>query len=187
MKSFEFIAEQARNLPIGPTSQSIGEVTVPAEHYQVDLELLDRYQKFSSELLRLALAGIAVIGFLITNIIGDKGVAGAGAPLTWFKICAFVSAALLCLSAAASLCHRYLATDGVYYHVKAIRLRLLAKHTNAGTQTGKEKLDEAVRNRKAIYQFSGRFLFAAATLLWAGVVILATAFACALLLIKVGS
>ncbi len=34
--------------------------------FDKDLEILDRYQAFSAEVLRLALAGMAAIGFLVT-------------------------------------------------------------------------------------------------------------------------
>jgi hypothetical protein len=187
VKTFKFLADEASRVEIGPTSNSIGEVMIPAEHYQVDLELLDRYQAFSSELLRISLGGVAVIGFLISSIIGDKGLAAANAALAWFKFFAFASAVFFCFSAAASLCHRYFATDGVYYHVKAIRLRLFRTQAGGLTMQTEEGLDNAVRSRKAIYRFSGRFLFAASLLLWIGVVFLATSFAFALLLIKPSS
>jgi hypothetical protein len=187
MKTFKFISNEARRVEVGPTSNSIGKVMIPAEHYKVDLELLDRYQAFSSELLRLALAGIAGIGFLISSIIGNKGIPTGGVALPLFKICAFASAMLLCLCAAASLCHRYFATDGVYYHVKAIRLRLFCKQSLDTAGPAQKGVDDAVRNRKAIYRFSGWFLFAAAVLLWIGVALLAISFGFALLMFRPSS
>ena len=158
MKAPWFITRKAKSVELGPTSSTIGEISVPAEYFQVDLELLDRYQAFSSELLRLALAGVAVIGFLITSIIGNERFAVVD-QLSWFKILAFASAVMLCLSAAASLGHRYFATDGVYYHIKAVRLRLRTKLPSGDAEATLAKLNQAVRNRKAIYHFSGRFLF----------------------------
>ena len=175
---------KADAVELGPTSHTIGEITVPSEYFQVDLELLDRYQAFSSELLRLALAGVAVIGFLITNLMGNEDLGAVEQPLFWFKLLAFGSAVVLCLSAAASLCHRYFATDGVYYHIKAVRLRLRSKHPVDDVGATQRRLEQAVRNRKAIYSFSGRFLFAAAVLLWVGISLLAASFAVALLLMK---
>jgi hypothetical protein len=182
-----FVSEQARN-PLGPTSHSIGEIKVEPDHYKADVELLDKYQAFSAELLRLSLAGMVVIGFLIEKIVaGGRFSTDDTAALIGFKICSFGSVILLCVSAAASLLHRYFATDGVYYPVKAVRLRLLSHSMKAMDSDIQTRLDEAIKNRKAIYKLSGTFLLAAGVFLWAGIVLLAVAFACVLFSLKAGT
>jgi hypothetical protein len=55
--------------------------------YKAELELVDRYQSFVAELLRLSLLGIAVIGFLyktISETDTDIGVASSPAALGVF-------------------------------------------------------------------------------------------------------
>jgi hypothetical protein len=49
-----------------PDDKGIGEIEVPAS--QPDFDLSHRHQNFSSEILRLSLAGIVGIGFLIVNV-----------------------------------------------------------------------------------------------------------------------
>ena len=47
--------------------QSLGLVEIPDNTYEHDMAVSNKYQKFSAEVLRLSLLGIAAIGFLLTN------------------------------------------------------------------------------------------------------------------------
>jgi hypothetical protein len=82
--------------------------------YKVDLDLLDRYQGFSSEILKLSLAGVAVFGVL--------------AKATWLNLddsFVFIAVAIVLfgLSAAFSLGHRFLSNEGMFYHIRSLRKR----------------------------------------------------------------
>ena len=50
--------------------RQLGEVPLPAGTVEHDLGIAASYQEFSAELLRLSLAAIAVIGFLLDGL-GD--------------------------------------------------------------------------------------------------------------------
>jgi hypothetical protein len=108
--------------------KDLGEIEVAAARQ--DFDLSDRYQSFSSELLRLSLLMIAGVGFLIANVllallpkaaipaVRRTPLSGSG------PVFSGLAASLVCLglSTAAALTHRYLATDGLAYHLKALRL-----------------------------------------------------------------
>jgi hypothetical protein len=51
------------------TEKYLGGLELKEDIYKIDLAVLDRYQSFSSELLRLSLLGLAGYGFLISNTI----------------------------------------------------------------------------------------------------------------------
>jgi hypothetical protein len=102
----------------------LGHVAVPERTFERDLEVSDRYQAYSAEVLRLALLGIAGIGFLLVNL-------GPSSEVNPFLVAAYQSqlapslyAALGCLglSASLSLAHRYLSADTLAYHLRALRL-----------------------------------------------------------------
>ena len=54
--------------------RSLTEVPVEEESYKADLEVTDRYQNFSTELLRVSLLGIGVFGFLLKEVILNEKV-----------------------------------------------------------------------------------------------------------------
>lgn len=96
---------------------------LPEDRYKADLALLDRYQMFSAEILRLSLAGLAAVGFFLN--IGEKA-AGArviaallcnGVP----KVLLIASIVLFALSSACALGHRGVSSDSLYYDLKIAR------------------------------------------------------------------
>jgi len=107
----------------------LGGLKLDEDIYKVDLAVLDRYQAFSSELLRLSLLGIAGYGFLITNVFlkssGGSGGFAAQVPRYVMNIALPAGAVVLALSAMTALGHRYFSTDCITHYVR--RLRLLKK------------------------------------------------------------
>jgi hypothetical protein len=106
----------------------LSEIPVDEDTYKVDFQVLDRYQSFSAELLRLALLGLTAYGFLLVNVFFEVAPGGAapGARLAqldqgieFFVVGAFA----LVVSAACSLGHRYFSTDCMTHHVRKLRLR----------------------------------------------------------------
>jgi hypothetical protein len=88
-------------------------VPVEENSYKSDIQLLDRYQAYSAELLRLSLAGLGVVGFLVTNkLVTERPV----------KICLMIGIILFGVSSGAALGHRYFSSDGIHHLLKAIRL-----------------------------------------------------------------
>src|SRR5262245_43329871 len=108
------------------TGKYFGGLALAEDIYKVDLAVLDRYQLFSSELLRLSLLGIAGYGFLIANIV-LKVTAGAGqfplfAAFLHAKFPLILGVAALGFSVGAALGHRYFSTDCITHYVRRLRL-----------------------------------------------------------------
>jgi hypothetical protein len=83
--------------------------------YRAELELVDRYQSFVAELLRLSLAGIAVFGFLY------KITFEAGATIGVAKVPAALGILAFGVSAASALVFRFFAAEGARFYIEALR------------------------------------------------------------------
>ena len=89
--------------------------------YKAELDLVDRYQSFTAELLRLSLLGIAVFGFLYEKIF--KGIDPQTTNLGAAKFLAAAGVFMFGFSAAGALLFRYLATEGARFYIEALRLK----------------------------------------------------------------
>ena len=131
---------------------------IPEDSYKADLELLDRYLAFSSEILRVALLGVAAVAFFV-----EKYASAFAFPAV--RTASLIGVCALGSSAVFALAHRYCSTDGFHYHLRAAR-RLPAK---AGRRTDS-------RLRSCLYRVSGYFLLLAVAALCAGTMALVVAF-----------
>src|SRR5262245_52865778 len=72
---------------------SLGSVRVPEENYKADLELMDRCQAYAAELVRLALLGVAGLGFLFVQLASSQNapvlLKDPLAVLIFFSRCSF--------------------------------------------------------------------------------------------------
>jgi hypothetical protein len=116
-------------------------VQIAKEEYEPDLALLDRYQAFSAEVVRISLAGIGVAGFFLSQANGVRNRFSGWAVA--------VAALAFAVAAALALGHRYYSSDGIHFHLKSRRLP---------DATGRAGL-EGTRNRQ--YRISGTLLGAA--------------------------
>ena len=102
-----------------------GGCEIPEDRYKVDVIVLEKYQSFSAELLRLALLGIAVYGFLVSNIVlelkADSISAFGGGYLS--PVVLLVGAAAFSVSAVTALAHRFYSSDCLTHFVRILRLR----------------------------------------------------------------
>jgi len=98
------------------TEKYLSLVPLDENSYKPDIELLERYHAYSAELLRLSLAGLGVIGFLVTSKL---------VTYSAVKICLALSVILFGVSAGGALGHRYLSSDGIHHLMKAVRLSKL--------------------------------------------------------------
>jgi hypothetical protein len=129
---------------------------VPESAYVADLALLDKYQEYSAELLRLALALLVAYGFLLKEIVIPSGAKSA------FFVCLranhwwlIIGLSGIGVCAVTALAHRYLSSDGfgneISYH-RRIR-RAAEENGNAATeQAAKAGADYAAMLR--LYQAS---------------------------------
>lgn len=172
--------------PMPADTLTKAKVQIPEDRYKADLELHDRYISFSSELLRLSIAGIAATGFMIATFAHNGQLPPVvGSPL--FLRATLASLALLALSSACALAHRYLASDGMYFHLRAIKHLILIEEGQvvdeaAARANARAAADEKVRNRR--FERSAWLLSASALLLFLGVVAAGASFTVMLVMAK---
>jgi len=110
------------------TQKYLGGYPLDEGEFQVDLQVVEKYVSFSTELLRLSLLGIAGYGFLIANVVLNVKTEGGGlAFLSVFSQPETVTVLWLGLAALGStamtaLAHRYFAADCITHFVRRVRL-----------------------------------------------------------------
>jgi hypothetical protein len=108
--------------------------------YRPDLQLLEKYQSFSQELLRLALLLLAGYGFLLKEVALHEGDGatffGRMAKAKWLLLVGLVA---IGLSAAASLAHRYFSTDGVEHEIRYLRVTAKASEVELNETQGQQQ------------------------------------------------
>jgi hypothetical protein len=120
--------------------------SITENNYKIELELLDRYIKFSSELLRLSLLCVAVVGFIITNY--NSVFQDNSGQAEYFLIAGILSFAF---SSMLAMIHRYIATDAFRFFCYGIRLKESAKETI--DQMMDDNIEEALKSRKIRLNF----------------------------------
>jgi hypothetical protein len=93
---------------------------IKKEKYEPELTLLDKYNGFAGELLRISLLGIALLGFFIDKVVSQDHFTEDSKR--GMLIILGVAAVVFALAAAAALAHRYYSTDQMFYLVKILRL-----------------------------------------------------------------
>lgn len=129
----------------------LSSIPIEEDHYKVDFIILEKYQNFSSEILRLSLLGLTVYGFLITDVIfkitdSEKKYIFIG-PFSANKWLLFIGAIFLVLTALLSLGHRYFSTDCMTHFIRSFRLR--KRLSELENQEKNEHL-EIIRIKKSI-------------------------------------
>lgn len=89
--------------------------------YGAELELVDRYRSFVSEMLRLSVLGIAVFGFLYKYLFKDSNTAPEVLILAAIGIIAFA------LSAIFALIFLYFANEGFRWYIVGLRYNKKAR------------------------------------------------------------
>lgn len=131
---------------------------IEKEFYEADVAMLDRYQAFSGELLRVSLLGIGVVGFFAEKLAAALGKSMIVKGAAWCAVGGFAAAM------AFALAHRYFSTDGMFYHLRAVRRE----------SQGKDSNDER-EDRNRIFARSGQYLGASALCFGFGVIALGVA------------
>ena len=146
----------------------LGRLEIPEERYRADIDLHDRSLNFSAELLRLALAGIAVVGFLVTDV-PDQRVATIFAD-HFLKMSMSLALMALAGSSGFALLHRFYAGGAAFHHLQVIKLLFL------DDPALEARLKEGLEERTALFKRCHRFLIGASVLLILGAVFLGLAF-----------
>ena len=124
------------------------ELKVDESLYKSDLAVTEKYQAFSSELLRISLIGIAAIGFfyekLSTNILFEKQLLFS----ITIKEVLIVSLVLLATSSAFALAHRYYSSDCIAYMISTLRYTNAAQNESLGKERQSHFMTESKKERK---------------------------------------
>ena len=162
---------------------NLGGVKIDAEQIKSDFEVLDRYQNFSSEMLRLSLLGIGALAFLLKEVFAtskpDEVNRYINLILTTPNIKSLVSISivLFAIAAACALCHRYYSSDSMAYHIRYLRLKELAKTSPPPPnlqEVEKETASEKERRDSSLV-FGGVLIACSAIFLGLGAILLAIA------------
>lgn len=148
--------------------QRLGKLDVQKTRYMADIELHDRSQALSSELLKLALGGIAVVGFLLVNF--PKGQFENILNDTFVKVLFSVSVVACALSVAAALLQRFYASGAMFHHLQVIKLLMLEDRSLEGV------VKKDMSSRTTRFMCAHMFLQLAAILLVGAAVGLGIAF-----------
>jgi hypothetical protein len=144
-----------------------------ARNLSDDFELLDRYQSFSAEVLRLAVLGIGAIGFLIATAKDGGSLLDPAAINEGTKTGILLALGAFALSCALALGHRYFSTDSMACLKKLEGLREEAVPDQERITSEKAALRRAFRH-------STRLIALCVLALGVGSMALALAFATAL-------
>jgi len=162
---------RANNAPES-LERRLGRVEVPQDRYRADIDLHERSIQFSAELVRMALAGIAVVGFLVAQLPEHL----RSVVFNTLRLKALLSGSVIAFAASAgfALLHRFFAGGAAFHHLQVIKLLLLddAQYT--------QELDREMGRRTMLFLRCHRFLKLASGLLVAGAGLLGAAFILAL-------
>jgi hypothetical protein len=105
-------------------------------------DLIEKYQAFSAELLRMSLAGITVIGFIYKEVLKDlPNVSRQSAGL---------SAIFFGISAVCAISHRYLSSETLRYYIWGLRWEGLSQGNKASIAYENAKLCLKARFRSMV-------------------------------------
>lgn len=149
--------------------KSLGLVALKEHTIEHDFKMLEKYQEYSAELLRLALIGISAIGFGASKLLFPDSEGNVATVSGYCK--AFLAIALIALvvAAACALLHRYASADSMSWHMQAMRRYLTEEPAHVA------KADAESRHRYRQFKVSRWSLIGASTGLGLGTIALAIA------------
>ncbi len=157
----------AETTPVAPTSLAL--TRVKPETFDHDVKVSDRFQKFSAEILRLSLAGVAGIGILLVSCLSNHETHSLAMPgVKQNRLILLSSLTGFGLAALAAVAHRLASTYSLSQHLLIMRFDL------RGREGDKESAREKRRSRDTLRLLGWWFLigaglalvFGAATLVW---------------------
>jgi hypothetical protein len=139
---------------------SLGGFKVSEDRYKADLALMDRCQGYSGELIRLALLGVAGLGFMFVQLAtSQRDIGPFKDPVAGYVFC--LATIFFLLSTGFGLLHRYYCWDAFWSHVRSIRC------SEAGPSRREDGL-KSDRWRNTTLKRSSKCLRVAAICLWLG-------------------
>jgi hypothetical protein len=154
------------NSPLAQPDTAYGELE--EKQYKAEVELADRYQSFTAELLRLSLLGIAIFGFLYKEVFLDfDRKKHPLVPIDMLKTIASFSILLFGICALLALVFRYWSAESTRLYIEGLRF------LKAGNQE-KAELGLKSRSRAVVVCIASKA--GAAASLAAGAVLVAFVF-----------
>ena len=136
---------------------------VKAETFDRDLEVSDRFQKFSEEILRLSLAGVAGIGLLLVNCLSNDESHRLAMPgVKQNRLILLCSLGGFGVAALAAVAHRLASTYSLSQHLLIMRFDL------RGGEKDRARAKEKRRSRDRLRLLGWWFLIGAGAALVAG-------------------
>lgn len=148
-------------------SKKLGEIPIPKDTFELDLQINEGYQAYSAELLRLALlamTGLAAV-WIKVFVPGDVHLI---LPM-WSRIAFLVSFAVFSGAAGAALFHRYAAADSLAYQLTALRRRVRNRPANESHPSDSDLAARQEAERDKLFTRSEILLQSGVALLLAGV------------------
>jgi|GEM_PF-3044721 len=142
--------KRKKKAPRPKSVPSLGTVKLDDELMTVDFQLMDKFQGFSAELVRVPLLGIAVFGFLLKDVFLVKDSSPAVVITSGLAVIFFA------LSGAAALYHRYLSTDSMACHIRYLRIIELLEPKEGKEEEVKEEKAEAKEAKAAQLDDKGK-------------------------------
>jgi hypothetical protein len=106
---------------VSNSNPSLGNIEAPAS-FKDDIGILDRYQAFSSEILRISLLALSGLGALIFKIFFDKDFLTSGFQSPFVRVGIMAASIAFGVAAAAALLHRYCSSDSMSCQLQLLRL-----------------------------------------------------------------
>ena len=95
---------------------------VEERRYKSEIEIFDRWQSFSAELLRLSLLGIAIFGFLYQQVFAGFDVSkNPNVPIRLIKLLSQISVTCFAFSTVCALFYRYGSTEAMLHYLRGLR------------------------------------------------------------------
>ena len=165
---------------------NLGNVVIDENRIKPDFQILEKYQNFSSEILRLSLIGVGAYAFLFKEIFAKKPEEAKPlvelvqkSPLNKYLIVAGII--FFAMAAACTLVHRYYSSDLMAFHIRYLRIKKyisdaheIFEETPKGTATLEEAREEK-EDRDVILQLCEFMIACSAIFLGLGVVCTAVA------------
>lgn len=123
-------------------AKSLGLVPIPEGTFEHDVSLLEKYQEFSAELLRLALLGLTAIGLVVSQAVFAQPDESANTLSKLGLVKTWIVAALLlfALAVLGALWHRYVSSDSLSWHLQAMRRYARGRPKDIERADGKAKM-----------------------------------------------
>ncbi|MEO6550720.1 MAG: hypothetical protein ABIN94_22130 [Ferruginibacter sp.] len=108
-----------KNIKNRPGAKSLSDVEIFDSTWKPDFDIVDRYQSFANELMRIALLGIAGYGFLIKEVymIDPKFYPTLKETADYF----WMGSVALGISLSLVLAHRFFSTSCLFYQIMIMR------------------------------------------------------------------